>query len=279
MRGAIAFASGKGGVGKTALCINIAAAMAMTGRKVGIIDADLNSPAVMAMMGMRVKRRFTMTEAIESTAGPLGMRIVSSALIADGEPAPISFIEAEDGTDVAALNGSGPTEISYGGALARLLGCQGLDALDAVLIDLAAGAEQLHSAAQTIALGGAIFVTQSSEVSWRATRSAIRIAVADNVHVMGIIENMAGFNCDSCHAIRPLMPRGDGAGMAEEDGVRILARLPFDPRLAETCDRGTIFVREYADAPLAKQIVELARGIEREIEAGRARAAAPALEA
>lgn len=276
---AVAFASGKGGVGKTALCLNVAVAMAMGGRKVGIIDADLNSPAVMAMLGMRTNRRFATADTIEPVPGPLGIRIVSSALIADGEPAPFSFVDTGDVEQPAVLNGSGPVEISYGAALGRLLGCDGLGALDFLLIDLAPGAEQIHSVARHIVIDAAIFVTQSSEVSWRATRGAIKIAAADKIPVLGVIENMTGFNCDSCHTVRPLMPGGNGAGMAHEAGVPILARLPFDPRLAESCDRGTIFVREYSEVPLAKHIVELARQIERDLDASAARLAEPALEA
>jgi MinD superfamily P-loop ATPase len=78
---------------------------------------------------------------------------------------------------------------------------------------------------------------------------------------------MAGFNCDGCHSVRPLAPQGSVASLARETGVPMLERLPFDSRLAETSDRGVLFVREYADTPLAKQIVALAHSIDRAIAA------------
>jgi len=74
---------------------------------------------------------------------------------------------------------------------------------------------------------------------------------------------MVGFNCDGCHSVRPLMPHGDLAAVAKSSGVPVLARLPFDPRLAECCDRGVIFIREYGDTPLARQLITLAQSIDR----------------
>ena len=70
---------------------------------------------------------------------------------------------------------------------------------------------------------------------------------------------MAGFNCDGCHSVRPLLPYGSVAAHARQVAAPLLERLPFDPRFAETCDRGAIFMREYPQTPLAKQIAALAQ--------------------
>src|ERR1700688_4492066 len=92
----IALASARGGVGKSMLAVNIAAAWAMKGRKVAIVDADLNSPSVAAMLGMKPQRRYPMIEGIEPAAGPHGLRVVSSDQLSGGEAPPISFVQDYD---------------------------------------------------------------------------------------------------------------------------------------------------------------------------------------
>src|SRR5271168_4038184 len=84
----LALASARGGVGKSMLAVNVAAALAMKGRKVVIVDADLNSPSVAAMLGIKPQRRLPMIEGIEPTAGPHGLRIVSSDQLPGGEAPP-----------------------------------------------------------------------------------------------------------------------------------------------------------------------------------------------
>src|SRR5271165_1210141 len=112
----IALASARGGVGKSMLAVNIAAALAIKGRKVAIVDADLNSPSVTAMLGMKPPRRLPMIEGIEPAAGPHGLRVVSSEQLQGGEPPPMSFAVDRDG-DPGASAPTRPAELSYRGAL------------------------------------------------------------------------------------------------------------------------------------------------------------------
>jgi len=247
----IAVASGKGGTGKSAIVVNLAAALAVDGRKVAILDADLNSPTIVAMLGMKVPRRFHSFDGIEPSAGPLGLRIAASNLIPGGEPPPVSFLDDESAP--VATNGHGPTELSYSATLRRLLSQTRFGTLDLLLIDLAPGLDQLFRIARIAPLNGAIIVTQPSEISVRASGAALEMAAQCSTRVMGLIENMVGFNCDGCHSVRPLMPHGDLAAVANTAGIPVLGRLPFDPRLAECSDRGVIFIRKYADTPLARQ--------------------------
>ena len=95
----IALASARGGVGKSMLAVNVAAALALKGRKVAIVDADLNSPSVAAMLDIKPQRRLPMIEGIEPTAGPHGLRIVSSDQLPGGEAPPISFAQEADQLD------------------------------------------------------------------------------------------------------------------------------------------------------------------------------------
>jgi ATP-binding protein involved in chromosome partitioning len=264
-RAVVAFASARGGVGKSAICINVAAALAIAGRKVAIIDADLNSPALLGMLGLKPLRRFAPGEDIDPASGPLGIRAVASSQLADGEPIAFSFVEADEAPPVAiSQNGARSLEIDYRGALRRLVGAR-FGPLDLMLIDLASGLSQLHCLAEVIDLTGVVMVTRPSEACVRATHDALKIVAHDGLAVLGLVENMLGFNCDSCHAVRPLFPQGNFPGLAQSVEASILGRLPFDPRLADCAERGALFVREYPDTPLAKQFAAIAANLEQAI--------------
>ena len=273
----LAIASARGGVGKSAICVNIAAALANAGRKVAIVDADLNSPGLLWMLGLKPLRRFMPGEEIDPASGPLGLRVAASSQLADGEPAAFSFVESDEmPPPPPALNGARPLEIDYGATLRRLMGAR-FGPLDLMLIDLASGLSQLHCLAEMIGLTGIVMVTRPSEACVRATRDALKIVTHDGMAVLGLVENMLGFNCDSCHSVRPLFPQGDFAGLSQSSEAPILGRLPFDPRLADCAERGALFVREYPDAPLAKQFAAIAANLEQQIV--RRAAPAPATEA
>ncbi len=95
-----------------------------------------------------------------------------------------------------------------------------------------------------------------------AVRRFLRLTAELHTPLAGVIENMVGFMCDNCRSVRPLLPAGDLPALVREFNLPVLARLPFDPRLAETTSRGALFVRDYADTPLAKQLGEIARQVE-----------------
>jgi ATP-binding protein involved in chromosome partitioning len=275
VRAVVAIASARGGVGKSAIGVNVAASLAIAGRKVAIIDADLNSPGLLGMLGLKPLRRFAPGEEIDPASGPLGLRVAASSQLADGEPAAFSFVESDEMPPPAsAPNGARPLEIDYGATLRRLMGAR-FGPLDLMLIDLASGLSQLHCLAEVIGLTGIVMITRPSEACVRATRDALKIITHDGLAVLGLVENMLGFNCDSCHSVRPLFPQGDFAGLSQSSEAPILGRLPFDPRLADCAERGALFVREYPDAPLAKQFAAIAANLEQQI----VRRASPATEA
>jgi ATP-binding protein involved in chromosome partitioning len=260
VRAIVAIASARGGVGKSTLTVNIAAALAMAGRKVGIVDADLNSPSIVAMLGMKPGRRLETVGPIEPASGPLGLRVAGSNLLADGEP---SFSFLDDQTALAGVNGAHPTELSYSATLRRLMAETQFGALDALLIDLAPGLDQLYLLCRIVSPDAVIMVSQPSGHAAHALANALEVAAHMSAPVLGIVENMVGFSCGSCRSVRPLVPQGGVGALARERNVPVLARLPFDPRLAESCDHGVPFVRDYSDTPLGKQFVELAQRLEK----------------
>lgn len=260
----IALASAKGGVGKSMLAVNIAAALALKGKKVAIVDADLNSPSVAAMLGMKPQRNFPMLEGIEPAAGPHGLRTVSSAQLTGGEAPAISFAQDYDQTDgqndglVVAPAKQTPAILNYTEGLNRIFAQTQFGNVDLLIVDLPSGLDRLHSVAAMVSLDGVLLLSHPSEHAAQAARHAFEIAGANGAPIVGIVENMIGFNCDGCRSVRPLWPEGDLHGVAREHKVPIIARLAFEPRLADSTDRGVLFVREYASTPTGKGLIDLA---------------------
>src|SRR5271167_3154695 len=167
----IALASARGGVGKSTLAVNVAAALALKGRKVAIVDADLNSPSVAAMLGIKPQRRLPMIEGIEPAAGPHGLRVVSSDQLPGGEAPPISFVQDHD---QAGGNNDGepstpaptrPAELGYREALTRILAQSRFGSVDLLIIDLASGLDRLHSLASMVALDGVLCLINRPRVT------------------------------------------------------------------------------------------------------------------
>jgi len=259
----VALASARGGVGKSSLTVNLAVALALKGRKVGILDADLNSPCIAAMLGMRRIQVFQAAGVIEPAAGPLGLRVIGIDLLSGGGAPPMPVFGMEAAPPVV----HEPAPLSETQTLRRLLTETRFGALDLLLIDIPSGLDHFERLARLAALSGVLFVTQSTDLALRAVHRAIEVAAENSTPLLGIIENMAGFYCGHCQSVRPLFPQGDTLGLRREFESSILGRLPFDPRLAESCDRGVVFVRQYADTPLAKEIIALAERLEHALSA------------
>jgi ATP-binding protein involved in chromosome partitioning len=126
---------------------------------------------------------------------------------------------------------------------------------------------------------GVILVTHTSGSAAVAIRHALDMNKEIAAPIVGAIENMVAFGCDNCRSVRPLFPQGEAARVVREADLPIVARLPFDPRFAESSDRGRIFVSEFSDAPIAKQLSEMARQIDGILTARIRKLAAPIAEA
>lgn len=260
VKAVVAIASAKGGTGKSTLAVNLGAALALKGRKVAIVDADLNAPSVLGMLGVKPPRHLPMLEGVEPASGPHGLRMVSSDMLPGGEPPPVTFL-----SDEPALEGNshrGPAQMKSSDALARIFAQTRFGVLDLIIVDLAPGLDRLHALTQVVPLQGALLMTNPSGHASRALRRAVEYLAAAKIPVSGIVENMAGFNCDSCRAVRPLWPEGEVMGVAHGLSIPLLARIPFEPRLAESSDRATLFVREYATTPTGKCLGDLASHID-----------------
>ena len=145
-----------------------------------------------------------------------------------------------------------------------------------MIIDLAPGLDRLYLLASIAALDGVLMLSHPSAQDASAARHAIKIGRAIGAPIVGIVENMVGFNCDGCRAVRPLFPEGDLHGVAREAALPILARLAFEPRLADSTDRGVPFVREYGSTPTGKVLAGIANQIDATVTAHTRAADTPA---
>jgi ATP-binding protein involved in chromosome partitioning len=269
----IAVASVKGGTGKSTMAVNLAAALALKGRKVAIVDGDLNAPSVLPMLGIKPPRHLPMLEGIEPAAGPHGLRVVSSEMLPGGEPPPVSFL-SDEGDSNGTVRRAEPIEMNETDALGRMLSQARLGVLDLLIVDLGPGLDRLHSLGRLAPVSGALLLTHTSGLASASMRKAFDYSLATGLNFVGVVENMAGFNCEECRSVRPLWPEGEVASIAAGASVRLLGRIAFDPRLAESTDRGFLFVREHAATPTGKSLAEIAAQLEA-LLAARTREAAP----
>jgi len=238
----IAVSSGKGGVGKSTVSANLACALALTGAKVGLLDADLYGPNIPMMMG--------------STAGPEqkdgkivpveshGVKLISMA-----------FLVPED----APLVWRGPMVHQYLQAFFRdvLWG-----ELDYLLIDMPPGTGDVQlSLSQMVPLAGAVTVTTPQEVALYDVRKGMAMFQKVNVPLLGIVENMSHFVCGHCGERTEIFSYGGGERAAEKLGIPFLGRIPIDPAIRDGGDTGHPIVTANPASPQAAAFREIAQKI------------------
>lgn len=253
VRHAVAVVSGKGGVGKSALTANLAAALAGRGLRVGALDADLNGPTLGAMLGVRGQTLRVTETGVAPAVSPTGVRVLSMDLLLPDDEAPVVWAAP---TQTDAHTWRGTMEAT---ALHEFLADTDWGALDVLLVDLPPGADRLAVVAGLLpGLAGAVVVTIPSAVSHLVVRKALTLARAGGTRVLGLVENMAGYVCARCGEPGALFEGPGGEATAARHGIPFLGRVPFDPRLAVAADRGRPFVLEHPEAPTARALDEIA---------------------
>jgi ATP-binding protein involved in chromosome partitioning len=238
----VAVVSGKGGVGKSSITANLAGAFALTGARVGVLDADLNGPSMATMLGVRGRTLAVGAEGVEPPAGALGIRVMSMDLLLADDATPLTWAAP---TQAEAHTWRGTMEAN---ALREFLADTAWGALDVLLIDLPPGTDRLATIVGLVpVLAGTVIVTIPSDVSRLIVRKSITVAAAAPAPILGLVENMAG-----------AFP-GDGAeGLARDSGVPFLGRVPFDAALAAAADAGRPYVAVAPATPAALAISAIA---------------------
>lgn len=230
----IAIISGKGGVGKTLVTVNLAAALAAKGRKgkVGILDADLTGPCVPKMLGLKGHKMELGPAGIMPARGSEDIAVVSMDFLLPGDDSPVIW--------------RGPLKM---GAIRQFLGEVAWGDLNYLLIDLPPGTgdESLSVLQLLPELDGVIIVTIPSEVSQAVVKKAVTFARQMNVPILGIVENMSGLVCPHCGEVIDVFSKGGGAKVADEIGVELIGSIPMDPMVALDSDSGMPFIYSNPD--------------------------------
>ena len=249
----IAVASGKGGVGKSTVAVNLAAALAMLGRRTGLLDADVYGPSVPRMTGLDDE-----PEVIGRKLQPLqgwGLKVMSIGLLVD-EASPMIW--------------RGPMASS---ALNQMLNdvAWGTEAepLDILVVDMPPGTGDIQlTLAQRVALSGAVVVSTPQEVALIDARRAVAMFEKTHIPILGVVENMAYFTDPSTGAPIEIFGRGGARAVAEKLQAPFLGEIPIEVALREACDAGRPFVVEHSDSPAAKAFLAIAEQVAAHLDAG-----------
>lgn len=246
----VAVASGKGGVGKSALTVSLANALAIKGANVGILDADLNGPSIAKMMGVRGGQLATTEDGILPATGHYGIKVMSMDLLLPFDETPLSW----DGPSAAHV-WVGAAEI---GTVREFLSDTHWGEMDILFIDLPPGPNRVRDIVNLIPdLRGIIMVTIPSEVSGLIVMKSISAVKDLNVPIIGLIENMCSYVCKRCGDEESLFSNGSIKEMAAYLNIPYLGKIPFDPSISMALDKGESFWAKNGDSPSAKSLVEI----------------------
>ena len=239
----VAVGSGKGGVGKTTLSVNLAVALARLGHKVGLLDADVYGPNVPLMLGVNDQPRMVGENRIEPLQA-FGLKVISVGFLNPGDK-PIIW--------------RGPMLHQI---VRQFLGLVEWGQLDYLIVDLPPGTGDIAlSLVQTVPLTGAIVVSTPSDVSLQDARKAIEMFRQMKVDVAGVVENMSYFVCPHCQHEVDIFSRGGAEKMAEKFGVPFLGSIQLDPEVRKAGDGGRPVVLEGESSPHAKSIYDFAKKV------------------
>jgi ATP-binding protein involved in chromosome partitioning len=246
----VAVSSGKGGVGKSTISVNLAVALAARGHRVGLMDGDIYGPNIPRMLGV-VGEEPTITG--DRRIRPLevhGIRMISLGSLIDREAATI-------------WRGPIITKI-----IQQFLGEVDWGQLDYLVVDLPPGTGDAQlSLVQNVHVSGGIIVTTPQEVAVGDALRGAKMFEKVGVPVLGIVENMSGFVCPHCGERTDIFATGGGRRLAEELGVPLLAEVPIHARVQQLGESGTPVVLAEPDAPTGRVLRALAEHVEREVAA------------
>ena len=239
----IAVASGKGGVGKTTVAVNLAIALKNMGASVGLLDADVYGPNVPVMLGSTEQPKML----DEKTILPIqayGVKMISMGLLNPGDK-PLIW--------------RGPMLHSV---MQQFLRSVRWGQLDYLVVDLPPGTGDVQlSLIQSVSVSGAVVVTTPSVVALADVRKAVEMFRQVNVEILGVVENMSYFTCPHCNGRIDVFGHGEGARMAQTFGIPFLGEIEIDPQIRIGGDTGKPVASLGEDASGAKSIYAMARNV------------------
>jgi Mrp family chromosome partitioning ATPase len=238
--------SGKGGVGKSSVSVNLATALATKGFHVGLMDVDIHGPDIPRMLGLAEDLTVNQAKRIIPARYSPKLSVVSiEALMPDKD---------------AAIIWRGPAKH---GVIRQFIGDVDWGRLDYLIIDAPPGTgDEPLTVAQLIPDARAVVVTTPQEVALADVRKSIRFCKQVNMDILGLVENMSGYVCPTCGDTLDIFGTGGGERTATQEGVPFLGRIPLDPALVSFGDRGRSIQVEAPSSPVAKAFKSLADQVE-----------------
>jgi ATP-binding protein involved in chromosome partitioning len=243
VKNVIAVASGKGGVGKSTVSVNLAVALAQAGAAVGLLDADITGPNIPMMMGIEGQPKATDNNKI----GPLerhGVKTISiQFFVPEGQP----------------IVWRGPL---VGGAIQQFLRDVEWGDLDYLVIDLPPGTSDAQlTLAQAVPISGAVLVTTPQEVALSDVAKALAMFKRMSVPILGLVENMTAFACPHCGELTEIFGRGGGERFAADHGIDYLGGVPLDVTVRQGGDVGVPAVAQREPGPAARALTSIAGAV------------------
>src|SRR3984885_14727308 len=250
----VAIGSGKGGVGKTTLAVNLAVALAKLGYKVGLIDADIYGPNVPLMLGTSQQPRVLANNHIEPNVAH-GVKVISVGFISPGDKPLVMR-----GPMLHQIIRQFLQQVEWG-------------ELDFLLVDLPPGTgDVVISLVQTVPLTGAVVVSTPSDVALQDARKALEMFHQVNVEILGLVENMSHFTCPHCHQEIDIFSKGGTERTAKQFGLAFLGSVELDPEIRQGGDPGLPIALAGPDSPKAAQFYTIARQVAEKAQAQSAKA-------
>ncbi|MDA3925597.1 MAG: P-loop NTPase [Kiritimatiellae bacterium] len=237
--------SGKGGVGKSTVAVNLATAYKLAGMRVGLLDVDIHGPSIPTMLDLEDARP------LGGPAGIIpvdkdGMKVISLGFL----------LQHKDD----AVIWRGPRKM---GVIKQFLTDVEWGDLDYLIIDTPPGTgdEQLSLCQLIEDLEGAVIVTTPQRVATADVRKSVNFCKELKLPVIGVIENMSGFVCPKCGEITEVLSTGGGEQICKDMKVNFLGKIPMDPLVVQSCDSGKAFITEHSETPAAECMKEIIQAI------------------
>jgi len=234
--------SGKGGVGKSTVATNIAVALSLAGKKVGLLDVDVHGPSVPRLLGLKGQKPHMGEDHMEPVPWSRNLSVMS-----------LGFL-LED--DRQAVIWRGPVKV---GLIKQFVEDVQWGDLDFLVVDCPPGTgDEPLSTLQTLgpsAMG--VIVTTPQGVAIDDVRRSLSFVGQVGNRILGLVENMSGFACPDCGKVHNIFNSGGGEELAKEAGVQFLGRIPMDPEVAHAGDEGFAFMKVHRDTATGKAMSEI----------------------